>query len=50
MLRVFDLLDSFFFLMAVPNVIGLLIMAPVIKRDLTDYLARIKAGAIERNA
>ncbi len=48
--QVFDLLDSFFFLMAVPNVIGLLIMAPVIKRDLADYLARIKSGAIKKHA
>ncbi len=43
---VFDLIDSAFFLMAIPNVIALYIFAPELRRDLHDYLARSKAGEI----
>ena len=39
-------LDSVYFLMAVPNVIGLYILAPEVKADLADYLRRIKDGSI----
>lgn len=40
--EVFAFLDSFFFLMAVPNVIGIYLMAPELKADLKDYLDRFK--------
>lgn len=46
MQQVFDIMDSIFFLMAVPNVIGLYIMAGELKVDLKDYLSRLKAGLI----
>jgi len=36
--RVFDIMDSIFFLMAVPNIIGLYLMAGEIKGDLRAYL------------
>jgi len=39
-------LDSVYFLMAVPNVIGLYFLAPEIKADLADYLRRVKDGSI----
>jgi len=39
-------LDSMYFLMAVPNVIGLYILAPEIKADLKDYLRRIRDDEI----
>ena len=42
--KVFNLMDSIFFLLAIPNIIGLYFMAPEIKADLKDYLARLKAG------
>lgn len=44
--EVYALMDSMFFLMAVPNVIGIYIMAPELKRDLTSYLARLRSGEI----
>lgn len=46
--QVFNLIDSIFFLLAVPNILGLYFMAPEIKADLKDYLARLKAGKIPR--
>lgn len=45
--EVYSLMDSMFFLMAVPNVIGIYLMAPELKRDLKDYLTRIKSGEIK---
>ena len=43
---VFDLIDSAFFLMALPNVIAIYIFAPELRRDLNDYVARAKRGEI----
>lgn len=37
---VFDLVDSAFFLMAIPNVIAIYIFGPEIKREITGYLER----------
>lgn len=45
--NVIDIMDSLFFLLAVPNIIGLYIMAGELKRDLKDYRARLKAGKIK---
>ena len=47
--QVFDFIDSVFFLMAIPNIIGLYIMAPEIKVDLKSYLTRLKSGEIKEN-
>ena len=44
--QVFDIMDSMFFLLALPNIIGLYIMMPEVKADLRDYLARLKSGKI----
>ena len=44
--QVFDIMDSFFFLMAVPNIIGIYLMAGELKRDTRSYLARLKSGEI----
>lgn len=46
--EVYMLMDSMFFLMAIPNIIGIYLMAPELKRDLADYLSRLKSGAIKR--
>jgi len=46
--QVIDLIDSFFFLMAIPNIIGLYILAPQIKADLQSYLARLRSGEISK--
>lgn len=48
--QVFDLIDSLFFLLAIPNIVGLYIMAPEVKRDMQSYFARLKAGEIKMNA
>lgn len=44
---VISLMDSMFFLMAVPNIIGIYIMAPELKRDIRSYLDRLKSGEIK---
>ncbi len=45
---VFDFGDAMIFAMAFPNVLGLYFLAPEIKRDLVDYMKRIKSGEIKR--
>ncbi len=45
---VFYFSDAMIFAMAFPNVLGLYIMAPEIKRDLISYLERVKSGEIKR--
>ena len=44
--QVIDVIDSFFFLMAIPNIIGLYILAPQVKTDLQSYLSRLRSGLI----
>ncbi len=46
--EVYSLMDSMFFLMAIPNIIGIYIMAPELKRDIKSYLARLKSGEIQQ--
>jgi AGCS family alanine or glycine:cation symporter len=41
-----DFADAIYFLMAVPNVIGLYLLAPVVKREMDSYFARLKRGEI----
>lgn len=43
---VLDFSDAMIFVMALPNILGLYIMAPVVKRDLDSYFARLKSGEI----
>lgn len=45
---VFGFGDAMIFAMCFPNVLGLYFLAPEIKKDLADYLARVKSGAIKR--
>lgn len=42
-----DFSDMMILSMGFPNIIGLLILAPEVKRDLKDYLRRIKTGEIK---
>lgn len=44
---VVDFSDMMILSMGFPNIIGLLILAPEVKRDLKDYLRRIKSGEIK---
>ncbi|MGS0687919.1 alanine:cation symporter family protein [Nakamurella sp. GG22] len=39
--------DSMIFLMSVPNVIGLYILARVLKAEINGYWARVKSGEIQ---
>jgi len=43
---VYALVDSLYFLMAIPNIIGIYLLAPELKRDTADYLRRLKSGEI----
>jgi len=39
--------DAMIFAMSIPNLIGLYFLAPVVKRELTNYMAKIKSGEIK---
>lgn len=41
-----DFADAIYFLMAVPNIIGLYLLAPVVKREMDSYFARLARGEI----
>ncbi|MGB3723967.1 MAG: alanine/glycine:cation symporter family protein [Pacificimonas sp.] len=43
---VVDLIDSLFFLMVLPNVVGLFLLAPVLRREVRGFFADVKAGRI----
>ena len=44
--QLIDFSDAIYFLMAVPNVIGLYLLAPVVRREMLSYFARLKSGEI----
>ncbi len=46
--QVFDFGDAMIFAMCFPNVLGLLILAPEIRKDLSSYMSRVKSGEIKR--
>ena len=43
-----DISDAFVFLICVPNILGMYFLAPIVKRELDDYAARLKAGKIKK--
>ncbi|MBM68316.1 MAG: alanine glycine permease [Haliea sp.] len=43
---VLDFADAMIFLIAVPNIIGLYLYAPEVKRDVADYMRRVRSGAV----
>ncbi|MCB2220356.1 MAG: alanine:cation symporter family protein [Bacteroidetes bacterium] len=45
-MAVMDFSDMMILAMAFPNIVGLLILAPEVKRDLKSYLKRLKSGEI----
>ncbi len=45
---VLDFSDMMILSMAFPNILGLLILAPEVKRDLVDYMGKLKRGEIKR--
>jgi AGCS family alanine or glycine:cation symporter len=45
---VLDFSDMMILSMAFPNIIGLIILAPDVRRDLDDYMHRVKTGKIKK--
>lgn len=45
---VMDFSDMMILCMAFPNILGLIILSPEVKRDLVSYLRRVKSGEIKR--
>lgn len=43
---VLDFSDAMIFVMALPNILGLYLLAPVVKRELDSYFSRLKSGEI----
>jgi AGCS family alanine or glycine:cation symporter len=43
---VLDFSDALIFVIALPNILGLYILAPIIKRELIDYQTRLNNGSI----
>ena len=43
---VLDFSDALVFIIALPNILGLYILAPVIKKELASYQLRLKNGSI----
>jgi len=46
---VLDFSDAMLFAMALPNVVGLYFLAPVVKRELNNFMAKLKSGEIVPN-
>jgi len=42
-----DFSDAMIFVMALPNIFGLYLLSPIVKRDLHSYFARVKSGEIK---
>jgi len=43
---VLDFSDALVFVIALPNILGLYVLAPVVKKELKSYQARLKSGEI----
>jgi AGCS family alanine or glycine:cation symporter len=46
---VMDFSDAMLFSMALPNLIGIYLMSPMIKREIDSYIRRLKAGEFTQN-
>ena len=45
---ILDISDALVFLICVPNILVLYVLAPLVKRELDDYMARLRSGEIKR--
>ena len=45
---ILDISDALVFLICVPNILGLYVLAPIVKKELESYLARIESGEIKK--
>jgi AGCS family alanine or glycine:cation symporter len=44
-----DIADALLFIMAIPNLIGVYMLMPVVKRALASYTARLRSGELRPN-
>ena len=45
---ILDISDALVFLICVPNILGLYFLAPIVKREMESYFARIESGEIRK--
>ncbi len=45
---ILDISDALVFLICVPNILGLYFLAPIVKREMESYFARIESGEIKK--
>ena len=45
---ILDISDALVFLICVPNILGLYFLAPVVKREMESYFARVQSGEIKK--
>ncbi|MGI9319607.1 MAG: alanine/glycine:cation symporter family protein [bacterium] len=45
---ILDISDALVFLICVPNILGLYFLAPIVKKEMNSYFARIKSGEIKK--
>ncbi|MGI9386727.1 MAG: alanine/glycine:cation symporter family protein [Methyloligellaceae bacterium] len=45
---ILDISDALVFLICVPNILGLYILSPIVKKEIESYFARIKSGEIKK--
>ena len=45
---ILDISDALVFLICVPNILGLYFLAPVVKREMRAYVAKLESGEIQR--
>ncbi len=43
---ILDISDALVFLICVPNILGLYFLAPIVRREMQDYMARLSSGEI----
>ena len=44
---ILDISDALVFLICVPNILGLYFLAPIVKKEMDNYLSRVKSGEIK---
>ncbi len=47
---ILEISDALVFLICVPNILGLYILAPIVKREMQSYMSRLESGEIKRYA
>ena len=45
---ILDISDALVFLICVPNILGLYLLSPIVRREMDDYFSRLKSGEIKR--